>query len=255
MSVTLDDPLRRSLDGLRATDLSAWRAVLADAMQLQILRRMQGTVRHDFVSPLQGSALTFDLLRRQQQQGARDDEQRQLIMRLIDAGKAELDRFKSAISNVVDGLLVSDRDERFDLCQTVRELRLWMQNEAAFLALHLEVQGVEELWVRGRRQEVRQLLSLVMLYTIDALSPGGRLALETQKEGSKAIVRLLADGIKEPGQWGPQMFEPQWGEPRLLEGLGLFVARCSAGALGGDIDVEVHDSKNATFVLWVPGAA
>src|SRR4249919_30677 len=99
MPATLNDAFQRSFDGLLATDLSALRAVLADAMRLQVLRRMQGTVRHDFVSPLQAAALTFELLRRQLQL-APNDEQRQHITRLIDAGKAELDRFKSAISNV-----------------------------------------------------------------------------------------------------------------------------------------------------------
>jgi hypothetical protein len=254
MPVTMDDTVLRNLDGLRASDLSALRAVLGDAMRLQVLRRMQGTVRHDLVSPLQATALTFELLRRQLQL-APDDEQRQHIARLMDAGKAELNRFKSAISNVVDGLATSDQVQRFDLRNTVQELGGWMGNEAGFLGLQLEIRGAAELWINSRREDVRQLIAIVMLYTIDALSSGGKLTVHVQKEGTAASVRLVAEGVREPGRWGPQMFEPNWSEPRLLDGLGLFVARFALADLGGDIDAEAPASlQNAALRLRIPGA-
>ena len=253
MPVTMDDTLLRNFDGLRASDLSALRALLADAMRLQVLRRMQGTVRHDFVSPLQATALTFDLLRRQLQL-APNDEQRQHIARLMDAGKAELDRFKSAIANVVDGLAAADQNQRFDLRNTVEELRGWMRNEAAFLGLQLEIRGADELWMNGRREDVRQVIAIVMLYTIDALSSGGKLTVHVRKEGADADVRLAAEGMKEPDRWGPQMFEPNWSEPRLLDGVGLFVARLMIADLGGEIDVEVPDPQHAEFRLRIARA-
>lgn len=251
MPATVDEAFRRSLEGLQATDLSALRAVLADAMRLQVLRRMQGTVRHDFVSPLQATALTFDLLRRQLQLVA-TDEQRRNLTRLIDAGKAELDRFKSAISNVADGLAASERDQRFDVRKTVDELRLWMQNEAAFLDLQLEVRGADELWISSRREEVRQLIAIIMLYALDALSAGGKLTVELQREQTAAHIRLVAEGVREPGRWGPKMFEPNWSEPRL-PGLGLCVALWTAADLGGNIEVEVPATQNAELQLRLPG--
>jgi C4-dicarboxylate-specific signal transduction histidine kinase len=253
MSATADDDLRRSLDGLRVTDLSALRAVLADAMRLQVLRRMQGTVRHDFVSPLQATGLTFDLLRRQLQL-ASNEQQRQHLAPLIEAGKAELDRFKSAISNVFDGLAPADRDQRFNLHKTLEELRAWMQNEAAFLGLQLEVRGTDELWISNRREDVRQLIAIVMLFTIDALSSGGKLTAHAETERDAAKVRLVAEGIKEHGRWGSQMFEPNWSEPRLLDGFGLFVARLMITDVGGEIDVEVPDPQHAEFRLRIPRA-
>jgi C4-dicarboxylate-specific signal transduction histidine kinase len=253
MSATSDGALQRSLDRLRATDLSALRAALADAMRLQVLRRMQGTVRHDFVSPLQATGLTFDLLRRQLQL-ASNEQQRQHLAPLIDAGKAELDRFKSAISNVVDGLALSDRDQRFNLHTTLEELRAWMQNEAAFLGLQLEVSGTHELWINSRREDIRQVIAIVMLFTIDALSSGGKLTAHAETDGNAARVRLVAEGIKEPGRWGPQMFEPNWSAPRLLDGVGLFVARLMIADLGGEIDVEVFDPQPAEFRLRIPRA-
>jgi K+-sensing histidine kinase KdpD len=253
MSAISDGALQRRLDGLRATDLSALRPVLADAMRLQVLKRMQGTVRHDFVSPLQATGLTFDLLRRQLQL-ASNEQQRQHLAPLIDAGKAELDRFKRAISNVVDGLALSDRDQRFNLHQTLEELRAWMQNEAAFLGLQLEVSGTDELWINSRREDVRQLIAIVMLFTIDALSSGGKLTAHAETDGDATKVRLVAEGMKEPGRWGPQMFEPNWSEPRLLDGVGLFVARLMIADLGGDIDVESPDPQHAEFRLRIPRA-
>src|SRR4030095_1881556 len=239
------------LASLRAADPGVLRALLSDALRLQVLRRMQGTVRHDFVSPLQATSLTFDLLRRQAGQlpGA---DQREHTARLVDAGKAELDRFKGGMSHVVDALATPERDQRFDLSRTVEDLRTWMQNEAAFLGVGLDAQTFEEVWINSRREEVRQLLAVLMLYIIDALSTGGRLSIRVEKGETVASTKLLAESVKNPAQWGVHMCEPDWSQPGLIEGSGVCVARWIARDLGGDIDIEVVSPANAVLQVSLP---
>jgi hypothetical protein len=212
---------------------------------------MQGTVRHDFVSPLQATSLTFDLLRRQAglPPGA---EQRENTARLVDAGKAELERFKSGMSHVVDTLATPERDQRFDLSKTVEDLRAWMQNEAAFLGVGLEAQTFEEVWINGRREDVRQLLAVLMLYIIDALSAGGRLSIRIEKGETAARTKLLAENVKSLAQWGAHQFEPDWSQPGFIDGLGVCVARWMARDLGGDLDVEVAAPANAVLQVRLP---
>ena len=77
-----------------------------------------------------------------------------------------------------------------------------MHNEAAFLGLQLQTPGADELWMNGRREDVRQVIAIVMLYTIDALSSGGKLTVHVQKEETAASVRMVVKGIREPDGGG-----------------------------------------------------
>ena len=240
-----------ALASLRAADASVLRALLSDALRLHVLRRMQGTVRHDFVSPLQATSLTFDLLRRQAGHPA-GPEQREQTTRLAEAGKAELERFKGGMSHVVDALATPERDQRFDLSRTVQELRSWMQNEAAFLGVGLDAELAEEVWINGRREDVRQLIAILMLYIIDALTAGGRLSLRIEKGEDAANTQLLAEGVKEPAKWGAHMFEPNWSQADLIKGIGVGIARWLARDLGGDIKVEMVSPANAALQLTLP---
>jgi C4-dicarboxylate-specific signal transduction histidine kinase len=240
-----------ALASLRAADVPVLRALLSDALRLQVLRRMQGTVRHDFVSPLQATSLTFDLLRRQAGQPS-GPEQREQTTRLAEAGKAELERFKGGMSHVVDALATPERDQRFDLSRTVQELRTWMQNEAAFLGVGLEAEIPEEVWINGRREDVRQLIAVLMLYIIDGLTTGGRLSIRLEKGENAANTTLLAEGVKDPAQWGVSMFEPNWSQADLIKGIGVGIARWMARDLGGDIKVEVVSPANAVLHITLP---
>ena len=233
-------------------DLRQLQAMLCDALRLQVLRRMRGTVHHDFVSPLQATTLTLDLLRRQLQQ-PQTGEERERTLHLIEGGKAELARFRSGVANVMDMLGASERNRRFDLGQTVEQLGAWMQNEAAFLGLQLEVDRPgQELSVDVAPEEVRQVLAILMLHAIDSLSSGGRLRVEVRADGRYAQVNLIADGLKDAAHWSARMFEPDWTEPQALLGVGPYVARASAAAFGGEIVAESISAGNAVLRLRVP---
>ncbi|HZF25723.1 MAG TPA: hypothetical protein VEZ88_05640 [Steroidobacteraceae bacterium] len=241
-----------SLERLGETDLRRLLVTLSDAMRLQVLRRMQGTVHHDFVSPLQAATLTFDLVRRQLQQ-PQTDEQREHTYRLIEAGKAELVRLRDGITTVMDTVALSAGERRFDLRETVESLGQWMQNEAAFLGLQLELRcPEEELLFHGPYEDVRQLLALLMLLAIDGLSTGGKLLVDLRKEEAAVRVKLVAEGIKMPERWTRQMFEPSWTDPQSLSGLGPCVALFTAAALGGTIDVESTAAQTALLQLRLP---
>jgi K+-sensing histidine kinase KdpD len=227
-------------------------AVLSDAMRLEVLRRMRGTVHHDFVSPLQATTLTLDLLRRQLQQ-PQTDADRERTLQLIEGGKAELGRFRNGVANVMDTLGASERKRRVDIGQLVELLGAWMKNEAAFLGLQLEVQqSAEQVVVDGAFEEVRQVLAILMLHAIDSLASGGRLRVAIRKDGRWAQVNLAAEGLKESAQCGPQLFEPNWGEPSALLGLGPYVARFSAVSLGGELTAEPGAARNAVLKLRLP---
>jgi C4-dicarboxylate-specific signal transduction histidine kinase len=230
-------------------------AALRDAMRLQVLRRMRGTVHHDFVSPLQATTLTLDLLRRQLQQ-PRTDEELERTLHLIEGGKAELARFRAGVANVLDTLGATERKRHFDLGQTVEQLSAWMQNEAAFLGLQLELQRPEQqLSVDASPEDVRQVLAILMLCAIDSLSSGGRLRIGVRADGRYAQVNLVAEGLKEPARWSPRIFEPNWAEPRTLLGLGPYVARSSAANFGGEISIETISARNAAVHLRLPLAS
>jgi signal transduction histidine kinase len=229
------------------------RATLRDAARLQVLRRMQGTVYHDFASPMQAATLTFDLLRRQLQR-PQTDEERERIMLLLEGGKAELARLRHGVAHVMEAIAESEDRRPVDLGPLVERLGAGMQNESAFLGLQLEIAHPEPgLTVDGAPEEVRQLLTILMLYAIDGLSPGGKLRVELRKDdGGWAQLKLFVDGVKEPRHWSARMFHLDWTAPNTLTSIGPYVARDSAAQLGGALDVETTAEKSATLRLRLP---
>jgi signal transduction histidine kinase len=233
----------------------ALHALICDAIRLQVLRRMRGTLHHDFVSPLQATTLTLDLLSRQLQQ-PQTGEERERTLHLIEGGRAELARFRSGVAHVLDTLGATERKGRFDLGQLLEQLGAWMRNEAAFLGLELEVHPPgQKLSLEGVPENVRQVLAILMLHAIDSLSSGGRLRIEARADGRYAHVTLSAEGLSEDTHWSPRMFEPHWSEPRTLLGLGPYVAQSTAAAFGGDIVIVGASPGNAVLHLRLPLAS
>lgn len=250
MPQDFDDLLRRALQQVREhIDPAPLYAVLSDAMRLQVLKRLKGTVRHDFVSPYQATAFAIDLLQRQLQQ-PQGEEQRRRVAQAVDGGKKELARLERAITRVLNEVAApADEPRRFDLCQLISELHQWMQDEASLLDLQLELRSQQQpVCVEGRPGQIRELLAIVLLNTLDALAAMGTLEIAVQEDGTWAQVLVHAAGLKPDARWGPQMWEPDWAEPRLLTGIGPFVARWTASLHGGDLEVERRAEKGALRV-------
>src|SRR5262249_46979570 len=112
--------------------------------------------------------------------------------------------------------------------------------------------ATEKLAVDGPFDEVREVLTILLLHSIEALSSGGRLGVTVRKDGRFAVVSLAADSLKESASWDARMFEPNWSEPNSLIGIGPYIARQAAADFGGEISSESRSARNAVLHVRLP---
>jgi len=108
--------------------------------------------------------------------------------------------------------------------------------------------------------EFRRVLQILLNLIGNAIrySPGeSRVAIRLEEEGGKArvVVSDQGPGIADEDQ--PKVFEKFERLGRSGDGgsgLGLYISRRLARAMGGELSVESAEGEGASFVLEVPGA-
>ncbi len=114
------------------------------------------------------------------------------------------------------------------------------------------------LQVRGDRVRLEQILHNLLDNAIRFTPEGGRVELSATREGERAAVRVSDTGVGIPPDQLETVFEPfvQAGRPpegrAKGSGLGLFVCRRIALALGGRIEAAARPAGGTVFTLWLP---
>jgi signal transduction histidine kinase len=149
----------------------------------------------------------------------------------------------------------------FDLNETVREsidfTRPRWEHEA-----HVRGAGVEMVFepgdlppVLGRKAELREVLTNLILNAVDALPSGGRVLVRSWGEPGRAMVSVCDSGVGMSPDVRDRAFEPFFttkGVQRL--GLGLAVAYGLVTSHGGQISLETGEGQGTTVTFWIPTA-
>jgi PAS domain S-box-containing protein len=129
--------------------------------------------------------------------------------------------------------------------------------------LHHAIEAPDpELWVRGDRARIEQILVNLIANAVKFTEPGGRIAIRA--EWDESVVRLLVSdtGLGIPPEKLEEIFDPfvqvrdsQLGDfSRQGVGLGLAISRELARAMEGDLTVRSAPAEGSTFTLTLPRA-
>jgi signal transduction histidine kinase len=151
-----------------------------------------------------------------------------------------------------------------DLNETVREsidlTRPRWEHEAHVrgAAIEMVFEPGELPPVLGRKAELREVLTNLILNAVDALPSGGRVLIRSQSEPGRAVVSVCDSGVGMSAEVRDRAFEPFFttkGVQRL--GLGLAVAYGLVTSHGGQIALEGDEGHGTTVTFWIPtgGAA
>lgn len=114
------------------------------------------------------------------------------------------------------------------------------------------------LEVRADRVRLEQILHNLVDNAIRFTPDGGRVELSAARDGERAAIRVSDTGVGIPPDQLETVFEPfvQAGRPpegrAKGSGLGLFVCRRIALALGGRIEAAARPAGGTVFTLWLP---
>jgi len=151
-----------------------------------------------------------------------------------------------------------------DLNETVREsidfTRPRWEHEAQVRGVGVSIvfEPGELRSVLGRKTELRDVLTSLILNAVDALPSGGRVLIRSWSEPGRVVVSVCDSGVGMSPEIRDRAFEPFFttkGVQRL--GLGLAVAYGLVTSHGGQISLETGEGQGTTVTFWIPttGAA
>ena len=100
--------------------------------------------------------------------------------------------------------------------------------------------------------QIKQALVNLVKNSMQAMTRGGVLALETGRQGDSVWVSVADTGVGIPRDQLKRLFEPFFTTKKTGTGLGLMIVYRILREHGGHIDVESHPGKGTTFRLWLP---
>jgi two-component system, NtrC family, sensor kinase len=120
--------------------------------------------------------------------------------------------------------------------------------------IHVHVGPLPEVRVRGNFSDLQQVLSNILLNARDAVKPGGNIWVELRSDPEHVVIRVRDDGVGIAPELLGRVFEPLVTTKRGQggTGLGLALAQRLLRACDGQITVESHPGRGATFSISLP---
>jgi signal transduction histidine kinase/putative methionine-R-sulfoxide reductase with GAF domain len=107
--------------------------------------------------------------------------------------------------------------------------------------------------VLGRKAELREVFTNLILNAVDAMPSGGRVLIRSWSEPGRALVSICDSGEGMSAEVRDRAFEPFFttkGVQRL--GLGLAVAYGLISSHGGQISLDGGEGRGTTVTFWIP---
>jgi signal transduction histidine kinase len=216
-------------------------------------QRLLADVSHELRTPLTVIKGNVDLMRR---------------MKSLDTESlTSIDQEAGRLTRLVGGLLLLAQAESGKLTLVMQKVELDLLltevfQEMSVLAgnkVHLHMNEIDQVYVKGDRDRLKQVFINLTANAIQYTPPGGDvfLSLEQIKDQARVIVRDTGPGI--PAEDLPHIFERFYRAEKSRTrgkstgfGLGLSIVNWIVEKHGGRIEVVSHEGKGTTFAVWLP---
>ncbi|MDX6533351.1 MAG: two-component system, OmpR family, sensor histidine kinase CiaH [Gaiellales bacterium] len=169
------------------------------------------------------------------------------------------------LSTLVDGLLAmarGDQPEQYrgdvDLGELVRDVVDAFTPIAAERGIELTAAAGDDLHVRGDREQLRQVLVILLDNALRYTPAAGRVHVQAREDGSSAVLTVHDTGVGIAEEAVERVFERffRGDEARNRQsggaGLGLAIARELVAQHSGRISVESTEGAGSTFTVRLP---
>ena len=200
-----------------------------------------GVLAHELRSPVAALAAIAEAY------PAADEATRKRLVELAVAAVAGLERL------LVDSAPASLRLERLD----VSRLALDAAETAALAGAPVTTKVEEGLSVDGDPERLRQALDNMIANAIGHSPAAGRVRVIAAREARSVVIAVADEGDGVASEDLERIFEPgvRLTAARPGSGLGLAVVREIARGHGGEVEIESHPGRGATFRLVLPAAS
>ncbi len=224
---------------------------LAWLQRLSTIGQMMSGVVHEVRTPLATVILTVEHAQRVLDKGGDPREQ-------LTTAAREADRAVEILSDILDFAKPSPLELKpVPLAPLVKAALdpIWIRFDERGVDLWLELP--EDISVMASSRHLHQVITILMMNSLDAMPFGGRLELKATRSGGRASLALRDTGIGIDPTALKGLFEP-FATGRAESGgtgLGLNVARWIMHKHGGDVVLSSEGiGKGTTVVLTLPTA-
>jgi putative PEP-CTERM system histidine kinase len=107
--------------------------------------------------------------------------------------------------------------------------------------------------IRADREQIQSVVTNLVLNARDALGPGGRIRIRTERAGGSVVLTVMDNGCGMSAAFlKDSLFRPFQSTKKKGLGIGMFQSRMIVEAHGGSIRVESETGKGSTFRVSLP---
>ncbi len=223
---------------------------IIQAKKLASLGVLTAGVAHELTNPLNNISMItqnyldlYDMLSKENR------------LSLIGRAYEETKRMEDVVRNLLD--FSKSREARLkkaEINDIVRKSVRLMQNT-------LDISNIESKLLLGKglpqvyvdEHQIEQVMVNLIANSVQAMSPGGTLKVETKPDGENTvIIRVQDTGQGIPPEYLPNIFDPFFSTKSSGTGLGLSVSYGIIKNHGGNIKVDSTVSIGTTFTIELP---
>jgi two-component system NtrC family sensor kinase len=225
--------------------------------KLSSLGKLSASIAHEINNPLAGILTFAKLIIRTLEQGTPDEATRQSLVKHLLLVQRETERCSAIVRNLLDfarerPLAVKD----VNVDQVVDEALQLLANQIQIQGVTLEKRLGRPPIVEGDFGQLRQACVNVVMNACEAMTRGGRLAIETRAvdaEGKRWVELAFQDsGPGIPPDVLPRIFDPFFTTKERGTGLGLSVVYGIVERHGGKIELRSEAGQGTRIAIRIP---
>lgn len=235
------------------TNVAALERRMTELEKHEAMGRMAAGITHDFnniLAVVQKADAVLGLT-----EGRPESERRryrEMLHNAVRSGRETVARLREYLAGGEGQMTVLDLNE---IARQAVELTapLWRQHHN----LRVETHYGQPPPVRGSAVDLRRALTNLLLNAFEAIgdAPGGRVVVQTERRGDRAICAIEDNGPGIPPEEQAKIFLPYHSTKPRGTGLGLSGAQRIALTHGGNLTVHSQPGQGARFQLELPALA
>ncbi len=216
--------------------------------RIAALQTLSAGLAHEVRNPLNSARLQLELLARRLRRAGADPT----LIEPVEQVNHELERLTRLLNEFLafarpSELVLADHD----IPAIARAVVAAQTAFAATRGAALEVVGVDALVARVDVQKLGQIVQNLVRNALEAVAPGGRVAVAVTEDDGRAHLIVDDDGPGIPEAIQHRIFEPFFTTKDAGTGLGLSIVHGMVAALGGTIAVA-SSPRGTRFDVALP---
>jgi signal transduction histidine kinase len=213
------------------------------------MQTMSAGLAHEVRNPLNAAKLQLELLERRLRREGGDPK----LLEPTDLAQREIERLTALLNDFLTFARPSElHGQERDVAAIVRQV-IELERVAAFAQrkeLRLVAAPVTVV-ARVDASKIHQILLNLVRNAVEAVSPGGHVAVELLGDEGAFIIRVQDDGPGIPDEVRPRIYEPFFSTKEGGTGLGMSIVHSLVVLHGGTISIETSP-RGTRFDVRIP---